>query len=268
MAQVILQATGINEGTGVIIDALTATALSGFYEVESSTTAISTFTPDDFHPAKHLDVTFTGIGLDKSGGTVNQLDFSRNGGESEFTVTGLSIDADQLEDAINEGDFGDSLQTLINGTSLQADLSAGQVGLEFQGLGGNDTVTLTSFNDTYHIDGGNDTVDLGAGDDTVIAFAFPSFGAAGTVSINGNTGTDILDLNPEGNGTQSVKHAVTVDLQAKIIDLGEDWQLALTGFEQSIFAAFPRRSGCISDDIGMKFRNRHLEAIAAPSVRA
>jgi len=45
-------------------------------------------------------------------------------------------------------------------------------------------------------------------------------------------------------------------------------RLALTGFEQSIFAAFLGKSGYISDDIGMKFRNRLLEAIAAASVRA
>lgn len=47
-AQVTLQATGINNGTAVIIDALTAMVLGASYEVESSTTAISTFVPDDF----------------------------------------------------------------------------------------------------------------------------------------------------------------------------------------------------------------------------
>jgi Ca2+-binding RTX toxin-like protein len=164
---------------------------------------------------------------------INELDFSRNGGDAEFTVTGLSIDADELEQAINDAffDFGESLQAFLNGIGLQADLSAGQVGMKFQGLGGDDTVTMTNADDTYYVDGGTDLVSLGAGDDTVIAYAAFGFSAPGTVSIDGGAGTDILDLNPEGDGTYSVKHGVTVDLEAEVVDLGEDWQLAVTEFE-------------------------------------
>lgn len=130
-------------------------------------------------------MTFTGTGLATSGGVINELDFSRNGGDAEFTVTGLSIDADELEQAINDAffDFGESLQAFLNGIGL-SDLSAGRWEWNPR-LGGDDTVTMTNADDTYYVDGGTDLVSLGAGDDTVIAYAAFGFSAPGTVSIDG-----------------------------------------------------------------------------------
>lgn len=221
-------------GAFALWDALYVLKTAESYDVTSDTTA--TVSNVDFG----LQIDFTGSGLN-SGGTITGFTVSYQGTE-EFTASGsdLMLSGANMGNAVGDTDL---LKTLFGGISWNVDFSSSDIGVHFNGTGGNDTVKLTSNADVYGLDGGDDLVNLGDGDDTIIYYSVLGYSAAGTVKLDAGNGDDTLDLSGVTGNIYSdevptpLSHGLTINLNATTLDFG-DFTLKYSNIESIIGTTF------------------------------
>lgn len=188
MAAITLTEAGETFGVGFINDLFLTFYYGGNVTNITSTSAEASWTyqPDEFDPTTQTaTVLLNGVNLN-AGGTVNSITFQIEG-VALFTITGVSFNFAELEDAINDSDIGDVID-IFEGTPLTGNFKNATGDLFMFGLGGKDTLTFGSGNDTFYADGGKDTIKMGAGNDMVYLGNNYGFAAGGKATIDGGAG--------------------------------------------------------------------------------
>jgi Ca2+-binding RTX toxin-like protein len=190
-----------------------------------------------------IDTLLGGLGADQNdGGTgVDTVDYTSSPGavvinlSDALNESGGFAEGDQLNfDLDNNGSRETRTAEVIKGSAFDDILTGDDLGVQFEGQGGNDTITGGAGNDTLFggdgndnisglagidgIDGGagDDTVDGGAGNDTILGQAGNDSlaGGDGNDTLQGGDGSDLLD---GGAGSDTANYAdsaaaVTINL--------------------------------------------------------
>jgi Ca2+-binding RTX toxin-like protein len=190
MANLVVNApNGIN-GAGFSIAAMQA--------LDFDNPQIATFTPTfvkvNFDGGLSVELTGSGFGFGLGGvtGTATKLVLLQNGSPA-VTLSGFSIAASTVYDAVESGDYQALAAVMFNGAdsmtgSQQTDTLIGLGGNDtLSGLGGNDVLIGGDGNDVLRGGAGADVLDGGSGTDTVSYYT----GAIG-VAVNLDTGKGSL----------------------------------------------------------------------------
>lgn len=180
---------------------------------------------------KGIEETWMG-GLDftVARGNIVKIDYTYQG-ELSLSLSDISISFKKMkaafaafaEDPVNYNPFLE----LFSGIDYTADFAKLKSAVSMYGIGGDDTFTLTRFDDEVRLDGGKDRIRLGAGDD--IAYVGASlFGAPGKSTVDGGRGFDTISLSYITDIGQNVDLSKTVTFKTA----DGEFKVDFTGFEQ------------------------------------
>uniref|UniRef100_UPI00406CAFE7 calcium-binding protein n=1 Tax=Inquilinus sp. OTU3971 TaxID=3043855 RepID=UPI00406CAFE7 len=161
MANLVVNATNGINGAGFSIAAMQA--------LDFDNPQIATFTPTfvkvNFDGGLSVELTGTGFGFDLSGvtGTATKLVLLQ-GGSPVVTLSGFSIAASTVYDAVESGDYQGLAAIMFAGADT---MTGSQQADTLLGLGGNDTLSGLGGNDVLGGGDGNDVLRGGAGADVL-----------------------------------------------------------------------------------------------------
>ncbi|MGO4128844.1 calcium-binding protein [Inquilinus sp. YAF38] len=187
MANLVVNATNGINNAGFSIAAMQALAFDNPQIAEFA----PTFVKVNFNDGLSVEVTGSGFGFDLSGvtGTATKLVLLQAGSPA-VTLSGFSIAASTVYDAVQAGDYQTLAATMFSGAdtmtgSQQADTLLGLGGDDIlSGLGGNDSLLGGDGNDVLRGGAGADLLDGGAGTDTASYYETST-----VITVNLTTGT-------------------------------------------------------------------------------